>query len=196
MDKISSHAVCPTVRGVEEVVVGSLCRLEVVGTGAGAVGNPRDGEVYLGSIVAVGRAGGRPATGSLKGQEWWLPIKAGVKLPSFTCEHVLTRQCSIWSTGCSGFEWEEEQAPGCLFRTVQFFLQQPQKQSPGHQTAHSAQTHQQSLASPLLKKVSGNPDRQLLIFSNLFYPPTPSVKLHKPYCQLNRPCWNKYHFNL
>lgn len=72
--KISSHAVRPTVRGVAEVVVGgSVCGPEDSTLGevedAEAVANPRGGDVYLGSIVAVGRAGGRPATGSLKGQE-------------------------------------------------------------------------------------------------------------------------------
>lgn len=53
------------------VVVGSLCRLEDEDgvEGAGAVGKPKAGEVYLGSSVVVGRAGGRPVTGSLKGQE-------------------------------------------------------------------------------------------------------------------------------
>lgn len=54
------------------VVMGSLGRLEdstldvLEGDGAVAGGNPREGEVYLGSTVAVARAGGRPATGSLK----------------------------------------------------------------------------------------------------------------------------------
>lgn len=69
--KMSSHAARPTVRGVAEMVVGgSLCRLEDSTLeeveGAEAVANPREGDVYLGSIVVVGRAGGRPATGSLK----------------------------------------------------------------------------------------------------------------------------------
>lgn len=53
-------------------MVGSLCRLEVSileeVEGAVAVGNPTEGVVYLGSIAAVGRAGGRPVTGSLKRQ--------------------------------------------------------------------------------------------------------------------------------
>lgn len=81
-NEISSHFVSLTAREVADVVVGSLCRLEdsaleeVEGAGAVAVDKPRDGEVYLGSIVAVGRAGGRPVTCSLKGQEWWLAIKA------------------------------------------------------------------------------------------------------------------------
>lgn len=68
--KISSHAASPTVRGVAEVVmvVGSALE-EVEGEGAVAVGNPREGGVYLGSIVAVGRTGGRTGTGSLKGQK-------------------------------------------------------------------------------------------------------------------------------
>lgn len=60
----------PTVRAVAEVVMGSLRRLEdsVLGVveGEEAVGNPREGEVYLGSTVAAGRAGGSPATDSLK----------------------------------------------------------------------------------------------------------------------------------
>lgn len=55
-------------------VMCSLGRLEVStlavleGDGAVAGGNPREGEVYLGSIAAVARAGGRPVTGSLEGR--------------------------------------------------------------------------------------------------------------------------------
>lgn len=166
--KKSSPAVSPTVREVAEVVVGSLCRLDDSALeereGEGAVANPREGVVYLGSIDAVGRAGGRPATGSLKVQEGRLPIKGMVihaSLHSVTQMHALTWQCLVWSTGCSGFGQQEEQQEevlGCLLLTDRCFLQRPQKQNPKHQTARSAQTHQQSLASPLLKKVSGDPD--------------------------------------
>lgn len=150
---------------VAAVVMGSLRRLEDsvldVVAGEEAVGNPREGEVYLGSTVAAGRAGGSPATDSLKQQEWCLPITATIiqlKLHSFTQTHALTWQWSVWSTGCSGIGQLEEQVPDSLFLTEQCFLQQPQKQNPGHQTAHSAQTHQPSLAFQLLKKESVNPD--------------------------------------
>lgn len=181
--KISSHTVGPTVREAAGVVEGSLCRLddstleEVEGEGAVAAGNPREGEVYLGSTVAVGRAGGRPATDSLKGQEWRLWMKAmviQVKLHSFTQTHALTWQGLIWSTGYSGIGQPEEQVPGCLFPTDQCFLQQSLKQNPGHQTAHSAQTHQLSLASQLLKTVSLNQENywitQVFFFSNKSWP--------------------------
>lgn len=50
----------------------SLRRLEgsaLEAAGAVAVGNPKDGEGYLVSIAALGRAGGRPPNGSLKRQE-------------------------------------------------------------------------------------------------------------------------------